>query len=315
MAGKKEKSALLPVLAAILGNVIWGLSSSFTKIGMQFATPAVLLAWRFCTATAVLWLYALLRGIRLSVPQDALIKLPLLGIFQPLLYFINEEYGILSSSAAFCSVVGSLAPVVGLVAGFLVLHERPSTYQAVLSSVSIVGVAMITLLSDGLGTVTLKGALLLLMAVSSGTVYFIVGRGLSDVFSPYQRTFYMAVTGALGFSVWAMMEQHFNFAAIVRPITEPSFLYSILFLSVLSTMVAYLCTNYAASCLDAARFTAFINLNSIVGVLAGVILLHERFPIVVYPFMALTVLCVYGVQKFTPEYLAERKKKKASVPE
>lgn len=307
---KEKPGMMLPVLAAILGNVIWGLSSSFTKIGMQYATPAVLLAWRFCVATLVLWLYALVRGIRLAVPQSALSKLPLLGIFQPLLYFISEEYGILSSSAAFCSVVLSLAPVVGLIAGALILHEKASTHQVVFSSVSIVGVAMITLLSDGLGAVSLKGALLLLMAVSSGTVYFIVGRGLSDTFSPYQRTFYMAATGAIGFTIWALMEQRLNFKVLMQPITEPSFLWSILFLSILSTMIAYLCTNYASSCLDSARFTAFINLNSIVGVLAGVILLHERFPVIVYPFMALTVLCVYGVQKFTPEYLEARRKKK-----
>ena len=49
------------MLAALMGNVIFGFSFLFSKLGLRFATPSTLLAWRFALAFALMNL-ALLTG-------------------------------------------------------------------------------------------------------------------------------------------------------------------------------------------------------------------------------------------------------------
>ena len=50
-----KKKSLLPVICAVLGNVIWGFSFLFTKVGLGASPdPNVMLAHRFLIAVLIL---------------------------------------------------------------------------------------------------------------------------------------------------------------------------------------------------------------------------------------------------------------------
>lgn len=298
----------LAMLASFVANIIWGISSTFTKIAMQSAVPSVLLSWRFCVALVLLSLYALISGQNLRLSKKSAGYIVLLGLLQPVLYFILEEYGILHSSVAFCGIMLSLSPALSVWMGAVFLREKVTLAQLGFSALSISGVLIVTIASGGTGIVTLPGAILLFFAVTFGSAYFIVARHAANITTAFQRTYYMAVSGAIVFPLWALLEHRDNPAQILAPVVESSFLISVLFLGLVSTSIAYLIMNFASNHLTAARFSAFTNLTTIVTVMAGVLILHEPFLPIIVPTTIMILVGVWGVQKYTPEYLAQRKK-------
>jgi len=310
MNGDKQKRlVLLAMLASLVANIIWGISSTFTKIAMRKAVPSVLLSWRFGLALVVLSLYALIRRENLRLNKKTAGYMVLLGMLQPVLYFILEEYGILYSSVAFCGIMLSLSPAFSVLMGAVFLREKVTYAQLGFSALSISGVLIVTIASGGTGIVTLPGFIMLFLGVTFGTAYFIVARRVSGETTAFQRTYYMAVAGAIVFPAWALLEHWENPTVILVAAGEPGFLTSVLFLGVFSTAVAYLIMNFASNHLPAARFSAFTNLATVVTVMAGVLILHEPFLPIIVPTTIMIIVGVWGVQKFTPEMLEARKQK------
>ena len=85
-----------------------------------------------------------------------------------------------------------------------------------------------------------------------------------------------------------------------RPLSEPSYLIAVLFLSLGCSVIAYFLSGYAIGRLSVARETVFANLTTAVSVFAGAVFLRE-------PFTWLSLLCcllilggIYGVQRCSP---------------
>ena len=99
------------LLAVITGNTIFGFSFLFSKVALQMTVPSVLLAVRFTTAFVVLNLIAFVgRNIKkkdgdplveFSLKGKPLKYVLLLALFQPIIYFLGESYGIEYTSSAF----------------------------------------------------------------------------------------------------------------------------------------------------------------------------------------------------------------------
>ena len=101
----QKKLHILSLLAALTAATIFGMSFMFSKMALATAAPTVLLAFRFTVAVAamslVIALNALVGKVRgkplfaFSLKGKPVGKLLLLGIVQPVAYFIFENYGIL----------------------------------------------------------------------------------------------------------------------------------------------------------------------------------------------------------------------------
>lgn len=144
----QKKTRTLSLLAAITADVIFGMSFMFSKLALGVAAPTVLLAFRFTVAVAAMTLVVLvnalvgkLRGRPLfafSLRGKPVYKLLLLGIVQPVAYFIFENYGILYTSSAVAGTIISAVPVCCILMDVLVLHERV-TLKQVLCAVGAIG--------------------------------------------------------------------------------------------------------------------------------------------------------------------------------
>ena len=86
-------------------------------------------------------------------------------------------------------------------------------------------------------------------------------------------------------------------SALRSAVTDPNVLLPVLYLSVLSSVVAFFCQNYATPYLDATRVNVFSNITPVVSVLVGALLLHEPFSLIHIPGIALILLGVYMVNK------------------
>ena len=127
------------LLAVMTGNTIFGFSFLFSKTALQYARPEIMLAFRFFTAFLVLNLVVLAgktlknkKGeplIAFSLKGKPLKDVLILALFQPVIYFFAETYGIDYTSSAFAGTLIAVVPVAGVMVDMLFMHTKVSGKQ------------------------------------------------------------------------------------------------------------------------------------------------------------------------------------------
>jgi len=300
----------LGMLAAMTGTCIFGFSFMFSRIALTVASPYVMLMYRFVLAFVTLNL--LVGGLRLagfnkdrkktaqwlrfSLRGRNLLPLIVLGLVQPVIYFLCESYGISLTNSTFSGVIIALSPIVGLALGAMFLREYPTKAQVGFSFLSIAGVILMTLQQTSDGVVKPLGVLLLVMAVLSGTSYNLLSRKASH-FSALEQTYVMMFIAAVCFTALAVWDCRTDLSLLLAPLSSLPFMTSVLYLSVFSSNIAFLSLNYANSMLPVACVTSFCNLTTVISLFAGVIFLHEPFGWVSLLASIVIIIGVWGVQR------------------
>ena len=285
-------------LCALAANIIFGFSFLFSKVALGFAHPLIILAIRFTVAFAVLNILWLFRIIKLDFRGKPKKKILLMAIAQPLLYFIFELYGINSTSSAISGVIISLVPVAVLMLSTVFLKEKPTASQVIFSLLSLGAITAISILSNNGGKSSLWGILLLLGAVICAAVFNILSRSESKHYSPFERTYMMFLVGTVGFNIIAVAGLGGNYITeLYTAISSPSLWGAIAYLSVFSSIAAFMLYNYSTSLISAVRSASFSNIITVVSVLAGILILKETLSVPQLVCCALIIIGVFGVNK------------------
>jgi len=299
-----QKKTRLGIAAAAIGNGIFGFSFLFSRIALTVAHPFVMLMYRFATAfvliNGVAWWAAHTRQegwLRFRLKIREIAPLLALGAFQPVVYFLCESYGINLTNATFSGVIIALIPIAALAFGALFLREIPRLAQVLYALMSIAGVVLMTLQQSAQGEVQPLGVILLLGAVLSAVVFNLLSRKISDRFSALERTYVMMLVGAVVFTVMAAAKCGGQWQQLTAPLGSPAFIGSIVYLSCLSSIVAFLMLNYANTELPVAKATVFCNLTTVISLFAGVVFLGEPFGVVSLLASVIIVVGIWGVQK------------------
>ena len=282
----QKRTHTLSLLAAITAAVIFGMSFMFSKLALEKAAPTVLLAVRFTVAVAAMTLVILvnalvgkLRGRPLfafSLRGKPVYQLLLLGIVQPVAYFIFENYGILYTSSAVAGTIISAVPVCCILMDVLVLHEKVTRRQVLCAVGAVGGVALIS--AGGAVMVSALGMLFLLLTMLSDTLYYGISHSAAKVFTPFEMTYVMFLVGMAAFIPAALFQTGgLHSELITVPAQSGQFWLAVVYLGVLSSGVAYGLLNFANSHLTVSESSLFSNVTTVVSVLAGVILLKEPF--------------------------------------
>ncbi len=297
MIRKQEFGGMMAALAA---NVIFGFSFIFSKLALSVTQPLVILAVRFTVAFVALNLLLLTGKIEINLKGKPKKRLFLMGICQPLLYFIFELYGLSLVSSALSGVIISLVPVAVMLLAVFLLKERPTGVQVICTAVSIGGVALISILSNDNSKNYTLGVILLVLAVICAAVFNVLSRGESANFSPFERTYVMFLLGFIGFNLIALISlKGAYFPEILRAFSNPQFIVAIIYLSVISSLLAFLLYNYSTSKISVVQSSSFSNIITVVTVIAGVVFLNEKFSLLEYLICFVIVLGVWGVNIFT----------------
>ena len=282
------------MIAATLAFVIFGLSYLFSKKALNIAEPAILLCARFTVAYVVLNAMVLTGAAKVRVRGRALLWPVFLGVMQPVLYFIFENYGLKYTTTSFTGLMSSITPALTAVLGAVVLRERPTKRQWAFIGISIAGVLMVSLKS-GDGSNTLLGCLCLIGAYFSGSVYTLFVRHLSKRFTPFELTYIMFSVGFVCFAGMAFAQYR---GATVPMLTDAlghgEFIASVLYLGAVASVGAYLLSNYSLAKLPVARSAIFGNVSTVVSILAGVIVMHDTFTPVTLLAAVLILTGVWG---------------------
>ncbi len=284
--------------AALVVNIIFGFSFMFSKIALGYAHPLVILSVRFTVAFLCLNLLWVLGIVKMSFRGKPKKRLLLMALAQPMLYFSFELYGVENTSSAISGVIISLVPVAVIVLSTVFLKEKPTLPQVLFSALSLSAIVAISLLSDDGGDNKLFGILLLLGAVISDAVYIILSRSESAHYSPFERTYIMFLVGTVGFNLMAILGLRGGWLGeVVSAVSQIEFWGAILYLSVLSSIVAFMLSNYSTSVLTPVRTTSFSNLITIVSVLAGVFIMGESLSLAQLVCCVLIIVGVFGVNR------------------
>ena len=304
-----KKKEITLFLAAVVSHVFWG----FSFLGTRSALDAVnndlylLLSHRFLIAFAVMNLLLLLRVVRVDFKGKwKRIWLPLLmGLMEPVIYFIGEELGVIHSTTIFSGVMIAVIPIVAIFAAIPTLHEKPTAGQVLFSFLSVGGVIGIGLLTKDSGRLDWIGAVGLIVAVLSAAAYGILDRGLSAEFTPFERTYLMIGMGAVCFTPIALVRVRFDPAGFFTPLADMRFLLPVLFLALCCSVVSYFLLSYMATYMTVTRSTVYANLTTAVSVIAGALILKEPFTWLSAVFCVVILVGIYGVQRFARKHEPE----------
>ena len=115
-----KNTQLLATVAAFLSQTIFGFSFLFTKIALKSASPFVVLADRYLVAFLVMTLVVLLTKTKIRF-SSRMWLLILMALFQPILYFLFETYGIRMTTSSFSSVMLAMIPVVSMLSIYCIV--------------------------------------------------------------------------------------------------------------------------------------------------------------------------------------------------
>ncbi len=290
----KERRAML---ATTVSHIFWGFSFMASRTALDTASMYLLLSHRFLLAFLIMNVLILLGKGTISLKGKRIGMLLLLGLAEPVVYFFGEQYGILHSNTIFSGVMIAMIPLFCTLSAAPILKETPTLGQVLFSILSIGGVIGIGFMSNGSGALDWIGVAALVVAVISAAAYTLLSRGISQEFTPFERTYMMMGMGCVVFTAFAAVYCHGSLAAFVQPLGVRSYTLSILFLALFCSVGSYFLSAYSLTYMTVARETVFSNLTTAVSVFAGAVFLHEPFSLWGIVFCAMILLGIYGVQR------------------
>ncbi len=290
-----KSTTVKATLAALMAQFIFGFSFMFTKIALRYATPLTVIADRYIVAFVSLTVLMIFKKVNLKFSKN-IFKLLVMSVFQPVLYFLFESYGIEMTTSGFSSVMISLIPVVSLFGGMIFLKEYPAPLQYAFTVLSVLGVVVMAASGKMDGTVTTLGIILLFGAVVSSVAYNIMSRKISSEFTALERTYAMTFIGLFTFVSIAFFENIKNPCELVSNFGSLPYTLSIIYLGVVSSVVAFLFLNYANTHLPVAKTTVFSNITTVVSVIAGILFLDEKLSLQTVVSALMIIVGVWGVQ-------------------
>ena len=234
------------LLASVVAAVVFG-ASAYAAIGASLASysPAPLALLRMLVASASLALYAAFSGMRLPGVRD-LPAVALAGLFAFALDNVALNYGQLTASAGAASLIIASIPIFTALLAVGFLGERLGVLGWSGITVGFLGMALITL-GEGGGFGINVGALLVLLAAVSASVYFAFQKPYLEKYGELPFTAYAIWAGAILLLPFL--------PALIREVRSApaGATIAVVYLGVFPTIVAYASAAYVFSRLPASK--------------------------------------------------------------
>lgn len=297
---RKSRQENIAYIGLTLMTAIIGFSFIFVKVSLRYAPPIDLLAHRFTVATIGLILfYTFYKRKKPDINRKKIIPLLSLSIFYPILLFSMQTIGLQHTTASEAGIISSAAPIITLILASIFLKEKNTLWQTMSIFLSVGGIVYI-MYKNGLSSMggeTLKGNFYILLSVMAMAIYFVLGRKVTQKTNAMDITFFMTVTACIVFNVMAAAS-HLKAGTLnlyFEAFAHKEFMWSILYLGVLSSFLTSFLTNNALTVIPASQVSIFNNLSPLIAVFAGVIFLSETLHMYHIVGGVMVVLGVIGV--------------------
>ena len=281
-------------LLLLLVSLMWAGNFVVGKWLVGHASPMTLTSLRW--VIAVLFLIPLVWTTEKKIlpPRKALVPLFLMGITGVVLFNILQFIALNHTSATNIGLISTLNMISIAVFSAILLKEKIKPLQKAAMGLSLFGVILV--LSKGSSDLLLsmqfnKGDLFMLAAVCCWGIYSVCGRWAMASVSPMMATLY---SGVFGIAVLLP----FNFADFTVTNINPSFVYSILYTGLISTVVCFVLWNLGVQKLGATTSGLFLNFNPIFTAILAFIFLGEKMSGIQVLGSALVIIGCYFFSYF-----------------
>lgn len=283
-------------LSGIAFAVIFGFSFMSSKTVLFHVSPVGLLAYRFLVAFLFIETLRRTRVIDVSITKATWRAAFWVILMQPGLYFVFETFGLARMASVEAGIMIALIPIFTALFGTWLLKEKPKRKQIFFIIMSVSGIWVVQMASRQALSFDRLGFILLLGAVMSAALFNIASRIASRVIEPLALTYCMMTSGAVLFNGLYMIEQIRDGALFqyFSPLSNVSVLIPVLYLGIMSSVVAFFLVNNALKHLEAHVISIYANLATVIAMTAGVVFLQERLNLIHVGGAALILLGVYG---------------------
>ncbi|MEA4846727.1 MAG: DMT family transporter [Clostridiaceae bacterium] len=299
-------------LSGTVMSIIFGLTFLFTKEGLRYLSPMVLLAYRFGIAAVILTLLLLLKIVKVDYHGKPIKKVIILSVFYPVISFIFETTGVNYVSVSQAGIMVSLMPIFVMILGMLMLKENPSGIQKLFIAASIAGVIITVAFVKSSGeNSNFIGIILLMVSIMSSSMNNVLSRKCSRYFTVVEITFAMLWVGTVFFFLVSVVQgimKHDFYNRFIVPMYEIRSITAVLYLGLLASVIAFFAMNYMLSKLPVVNASGFSNLSTVISILAGVIIMHETLHWYQIAGGALIISGVIGTNYFSNDRIEAAKK-------
>lgn len=182
-----------------LAMLFWSLSFVGYKVAYEYFEPMALIFLRMVISAIFLTLVIKLSGSSQKINRKDYGQFMLMAIFEPLLYFLGESYGMKLVTPTTGAVIVSTIPLLAPVAARLIFRERISWIKVAGIAVSFTGVLLVLLGKDLSLAASPTGVALMMVAVLSAVSYSLIIAKLAIKYKPLTIVQIQSTLGALLF--------------------------------------------------------------------------------------------------------------------
>jgi drug/metabolite transporter (DMT)-like permease len=275
----------------LLTTAIWGGMYVFSKYVFVMLSPMAFLFYRFLLGGGILLGVFLFRGGKLSmlrVKREDVKYVLMIGLGG---YFLGIGLQLLGTDycdASLASLINSTNPVIIILIAMLILKERATKRQLFSVGCALLGTVLIIGQIDSAGS--LLGAVISCGAVVFWSFGSVMVRFVSEKYDVLVVTIlcmFLCAMAALPFSIYEQVVNPFDFAKVA-----PMFIFSFLFIVIISTALSFLMWNKALSLVSASTCSMFYPVQPLVSAILGILLLGEQLSVT---FVIGGGLIVFGV--------------------
>lgn len=279
-------------LLSVLAIVLWGMSYIWSDRLIALGVPiSYFVPLRIFVAGIILLLFNILtKEFRLIARKD-IWKFMLLSLFEPLIYFFCETYGIKETgSPTISAMIIASVPIFSVGAGFLFFKERISVINALGIAVTLGGICLVLLKQggdEGVPQNFILGVVLLMIAVFSEVGHASLTKLLADGYKPQVIVMYQFLIGTVYFLPFFLTRGIENFDArlVSWEVLEP-----ILCLAVLCSSLAFSLWAMAIKKLGVGKSSVFLAMMCVATALVAEVIGREHLSILQWLGVLIAVL-------------------------
>ncbi|MDR1005671.1 MAG: DMT family transporter [Bacteroidales bacterium] len=268
----KKTRKFYAYIAVIVAMFFWGISFVWTKELLNNGFNVIfIVTTRLLIAFLLLYIIFKASGKLESIKRKDVPKFLLLAFCEPFMYFIGENYGLKFVDASFAAIFIAIIPV--MVPFGLRIFCKQKLHATIIIGVviSVIGIAVMSL-GNGLSfNVSLKGVLLLLLAVIAAVGYSVMLDKLLS-YSPVTITVVQNIIAVVYYLPLFIFVEPPQFDAMQW---NPHTIFSLIMLAVFCSSIAFLGYSYSAKHISVAKAAVFTNTIPVVTIAFAVLIGQE----------------------------------------
>lgn len=266
----QKKYAIPAILGMLLTAIIWGFAFVVVKNSLDSINTEYMLALRFTVAVVALSLIFIkkFKKINLLYIRNGAI----LGAFLFISYAF-QTYGCEQTTAGKNAFLTTIYVIIVPFLSWIINKKKPNKFCIIGAVLGIVGIALLSLGNEDVGNIFSVniGDMLTIVCGVGYAVHFVFVERYNKEQDPVLLTVLQLAFAAIFSWILALI----NGGEFPRNIFETDVLISILYLGLMSTMLAFLLQNICQKYVAASTAALVLSFESVFGALFGVLVLSE----------------------------------------